>query len=389
MKLSQELLLSKPANIIFDILNDEVRFVGGCVRDSLIGQPIKDIDMATTCTPDKLIEICKHHNIRTIPTGIKHGTVTILIDGVCIEVTTLRRDTSCDGRHADVDFTTSWREDASRRDFTMNALYADRSGKIYDYFDGISDLKKREIRFVGNAEDRCREDILRILRFFRFNAHYGKTLDKQALEACKKHAKNIPNLSGERINSEIFKLISAPDPIKILQLMRDNGILKFITGDSFNIKLCKDLLAIKPNYEAILRLAALIKNACDLDYLIKYWKLSNKQKVFLQTVLSKNILPTELDSKHAKIHIRKYGKEYFTAAAAIAQAESKNPKYQDLINIANNWEIPQLPLCGKDLIAKDVKAGKEIGRLLKKAENWWEAENYAPSKQDLLNYLDV
>ena len=187
--------------------------VGGCVRDAIVKRPIKDIDIATPQTPENVIKLLTAEDIKVIPTGIKHGTVTAVHGKETIEITTLRRDLDCDGRHAEVEFTNNWQEDAARRDFTMNALSMDLDGNIYDYFNGIHDLHKGIVKFVGNPDARVQEDYLRILRYFRFEAHYGThAIDKESLNACIKFKQNIESLSGERIQAEMFKLLSARDP---------------------------------------------------------------------------------------------------------------------------------------------------------------------------------
>lgn len=199
----------------------EIRYVGGCVRDTLLHRPIQDIDIATQETPNVVIQRLEDAGLKAVPTGIKHGTVTAIVDGLSVEVTTLRRDVKTDGRHAEVAFTTDFREDAARRDFTINALSATPDGAVYDYFDGLSDLAARFVRFVGRPHERIQEDYLRILRFFRFHAHYGGGApDAEALAACRANADGLDQLSGERVRDELLKILAAPSPANILVDMR-------------------------------------------------------------------------------------------------------------------------------------------------------------------------
>lgn len=211
----------------------EVRFVGGCVRDALLHKPIKDIDIATQETPDVVVRRLEDAGLKAVPTGIRHGTVTAVADGLTIEVTTLRRDVKTDGRHAEVAFTTDFREDAARRDFTMNALSATPDGAVYDYFDGLSDLAERVVRFVGRPQERIQEDYLRILRFFRFHAHYGKgEAEPEALRACRANVDGLRRLSGERVRDELLKILAAPTPALALVEMRGAAVLEHILPEA-------------------------------------------------------------------------------------------------------------------------------------------------------------
>ena len=202
------LLENESINKIMTIFSDnnvEARFVGGCVRDLILNKPINDVDISTPLHPEKVIELLELNGIKTMPTGLQHGTITAIYKSYHVEITTLRRDVTCDGRHAEVEFTDDWKQDAARRDFTMNALSCSVDGTIHDYFDGLSDLKNGVIRFVGNADNRIKEDALRILRLFRFSGRYNLIITNDALDACTRNAHTIKVLSGERIQSEMFR----------------------------------------------------------------------------------------------------------------------------------------------------------------------------------------
>ncbi|WP_312490768.1 CCA tRNA nucleotidyltransferase, partial [Sphingomonas sp.] len=207
----------------------EARFVGGAVRDSLLGHAVADIDLATPLSPDIVIERVRACGFKPVPTGIAHGTITAVLPDGPVEVTTLRRDVSTDGRHAVVAFTDDWREDAARRDFTMNALYADpRTGALFDYFGGLDDLKAGRVRFIGDPVQRIAEDHLRILRFFRFHARFGQTIDEAGLAACTARANDLMALSRERIAAELLKLLVAARAVPVVALMVERGILRAV-----------------------------------------------------------------------------------------------------------------------------------------------------------------
>ena len=203
---------------------DALRFVGGAVRDTLLGAQVHDVDCATTHTPDRVIDLCKQAGIRTVPTGIDHGTVTAILEDGPVEITTLRRDVATDGRRATIAFASEWSEDAARRDFTINALYAHpETLAISDYFGGLADLDARRVRFIGTAEQRIAEDHLRILRYYRFQARFGAELDAEAEEACAAMAKTLKGLSRERVADELLKLLALPDPHATIARMRARG----------------------------------------------------------------------------------------------------------------------------------------------------------------------
>lgn len=232
MRISGEWLSHPGTQALCGLLEREDRkalLVGGCVRNALLGMPVADIDIATDAVPDEVIALAGHAGLKVVPTGLSHGTVTVIVEGRPHEVTTLRRDMTTDGRHAEVEFSTDVTEDASRRDFTMNALYATRAGEVLDPIGGLPDLLAKRVRFVGDPERRIREDYLRILRFFRFHAQYGDEtagLDKDGLQACAAHVAGLDSLSRERIGAEIRKLLSARNPAPTLLAMDQTGVLE-------------------------------------------------------------------------------------------------------------------------------------------------------------------
>lgn len=206
-----------------------LRFVGGAVRDVLAGIEGFDLDLATDLSPEELVEACGEHGLKTVPIGIKFGTVGVIIDNNVLEVTSLRKDIKTDGRHAEVEFTADWEVDASRRDLTINAVYADEKGNVFDYYNGIDDLEKGRIRFIGSPTQRIKEDYLRILRFFRFHSQFAKTpIDKKALAACIENKDGLKNLSMERIRDEMFKILLTENAGQTIKIMAENDILGYV-----------------------------------------------------------------------------------------------------------------------------------------------------------------
>lgn len=376
---------------IFSALDNKARFVGGCVRNMLLKIDISDIDIATQHKPEDIIKKLENAGIKTIPTGISHGTITAVLNGKGYEITTLRQDINCDGRHAEVKFTDSWEEDAARRDFTFNAMSMDIDGKIYDYFGGKKDLENGIVKFVGDANLRVNEDILRILRFFRFFAFYGKLpLDKDAINACISAANKISTLSAERIQSEMFKLLKAKNPAQVINIMQENGINNYLFENNINIKVLEKIQTVSD--EVCLRLAALMKGFSinDVRSQVKKWKLSNKNKNYLLSILfpKKDVdLMGNAASQH-KI-IRLLGKELYKD---IVLLECSVEKIEDaikdkLISESEVWQIPIFPVNGDDIKNLGITQGKQIGDLLFKAENWWEDKNYKPQKTEILDYI--
>ena len=247
------------------------RFVGGCVRDSLLDRPVQDVDIATPTPPDEVIWLLTEASIKAVATGLAHGTVTAVIGRAHFEITTLRRDVETDGRRAKVAFTKDWAADAARRDFTINALYLDPDGAIYDPTGGLADLRAGRVRFVGDAAARIREDYLRILRFFRFHAHYGRgEVDRAGLEACRALAAGVASLSGERLQGELLRLLGAADPTPVLRLMAAEGILAHILPEAIRIERLAGLIEVDRAVDPLRRLAALVALDAHLDLKLLY-----------------------------------------------------------------------------------------------------------------------
>lgn len=372
----------------FEASGMELRFVGGCVRDALLERPVQDLDACTPLRPDAVMGMLAKAGIKAIPTGIDHGTVTAIIGNRAIEITTLRRDDATDGRHAQVTYTTSWEEDAKRRDFTINALYADGKGAVSDYSGGLSDLEARLLRFIGDAHARVREDYLRILRYYRFLAQLGWGADHiESREACRSHRSGMALLSGERVGQEMRKLLSALHVKEaLLQIMREDGVWQAIGAPETAVSLdtlleAERMLELPPC--AMRRLAYMCRHAnTDLHALAERWKLSNAERARLRSLCS---LPLQLD----KPTLRHTGAEVFLDLLALAMAEQAIPRAdaRKWAEAARTWIPPLFPVRGNDLLAMGYTAGPELGRALTMLETQWEEEEYLPTKEALLGRL--
>jgi poly(A) polymerase len=370
-----------------------LRFVGGCVRDALLGRDVRDIDAATPLTPNQVIAALKDAGIKAIPTGIDHGTVTAIIGKHHFEITTLRRDVSTDGRHATVAFTENWQEDAARRDFTMNALFCDAEGVITDYFAGAEDAMAGHIRFIGDAGERIREDALRILRFFRFFAHYGQgAVDEQGLAACGELAPLIDKLSGERIQQEMLKLLVAERAAEVVGLMQRHGVwpyvVKHVVKTETLDRLPAELRKAGHSPDALLSLALLLRSAGG-DKLVygvsNRWKLSRAQHRQLADLCDKAEDWHMAPEKEWKKCIRAWGADLFIDRAILAMAEgAEEAGALAAITLARRWDIPEFPVTGDDLIALGVNPGKAMGDTLKRLEAEWEESGYTATKEALL-----
>jgi poly(A) polymerase len=383
---------------IIDALGeDAIRFVGGAVRDELLGLKkgeFMDVDIACLYPPDKVTALLENNSIKVIPTGLKHGTVTAVIGDKTFEITTLRHDVETFGRHANVEFHDNWEEDAKRRDFTLNALYANTKGDVLDYIDGFKDLKVGKIRFIGDAKTRIEEDALRILRFFRFFAHYGKgKMDKNALTASVASKALLETLSVERILLEFLKLISARDPLPCLRVMEENGILDVILPEAEPVDNLKDLIPLEialGEGSPIRRLSCLLpKKMVALKAVAERLKFSNDLRGHLRALqhLDPNIhIGIEpLMIKHVLYH---YGYVTFRDQLILKSKKTDLEAINRICDIARDMEIPKFPVRGGDLIALGYEANQKLGEAISHLEELWLESNFKFSKEDLLRSLD-
>jgi poly(A) polymerase len=347
--------------------------VGGAVRDALLGRKVGDIDLATTLPPEHVMDILAKAGFKTVPTGIAHGTITAVVDHIGYEITTLRRDVETDGRHAQVAFTDNWREDAARRDFTFNALYVDAERNLYDYFNGVEDAKAGRVRFIGDARARIREDVLRILRFFRFYAFFGKgDADAEALAACRELANLIPNLSAERIAHEFTKLLAAENPLPALQLMNDCGVTRQFLPEVSDLSRLYALLETEKRYGiapmALVRFAATLPSDGKIASAVAArLKLSNRDAETLRGLAElPNLLRDNRTPAALRRMINQYGKENCRAAMLLNGRE-----ISDALATIAAWESPVFPIKGEDIVKLGLPQGPRIGEILRAVEKWW------------------
>lgn len=396
-KLNAAWIHSSDVAELFNALDNQLRFVGGCVRNGLLGLPITDIDLATPKSPEAVMMQLEEKGIKAVPTGIAHGTVTAVINHNGYEITTLRQDVACDGRHAEVVFTDSWQEDAARRDFTMNAMSADREGVVYDYFTGLEDLENRLVRFVGDADARCREDYLRILRFFRFQSQYGAMpLDEAAYQACKTHAAQIKTLSGERIHNEMMKLLASAHVYDVLSAMSEADIFDAIALQPMRLSEMEQLEQLELAHHimpsALRRLSVLTRggDTALLHRLIKCWRMSNTEKKYLESLHHHTVAANELIESQQSLHrlIRALGKDMAVDYLLITCAEANlTPTLDKTIASIYNWDIPVFPVNGEDIKQLGLTEGKAIGAALKEAEKWWEEQGYPADKEAVMRSI--
>ena len=366
----------------------ELRLVGGCVRDAVLGIASADMDMATPLHPEQVMGILTMSGIVAKPTGIDFGTVTAILEGKPYEITTLRRDMECDGRHVKVTYSEDWAEDAARRDFTLNAMSLDRAGNIADFYHGQKDALAGIIRFVGKPEERIKEDYLRVLRYFRFYGRYGKVAaDAATLAACKEAAPHMGRLSGERIQKEMLKILAAPEPSAVLKLMEDCGVLGVMIPSlqANAAQLAAQKIAREKDYEPFVdcdsstlglrRLAYLLyQSVLSLDPIATRWKLSRAQVKLLQLFCSQPL--------SFKTLARKEGKEKAWHVLLVQSSDAE-------LKVAKKWlpdfNPPSFPLRGEEVLeAFPDLSGKALGDWLKNAEQRWEESNYTLTKEKLL-----
>jgi poly(A) polymerase len=371
-----------------------VRFVGGCVRDALAGREreVSDVDIATPEPPARVLELLAAAKIKAVPTGLEHGTVTAIADGRPFEITTLRRDVETDGRHAVVAFTDSWSEDAARRDFTINALSADPDGTVHDPFGGIADLAAGRVRFVGEAEARIREDVLRILRFFRFHAHYGRgDPDAEGFAACRKLAHLLPGLSGERIAAELRRLLAAADPAATLERMRQAGIIEPILPEIADLARLRGLQALTEPAarDPLLRLAAVLPDdSAVARAAAERLRLSNDERAWLELLASP---PSHLWPARGAAALRRalhrLGADLVRDLGLLAISRGEGDLGQPAVDAAATWTPVVLPVRGQDALDLGVPAGPRVGRLVVAVETWWEENDYQPDRAACLAKL--
>jgi poly(A) polymerase len=372
----------------------ETRAVGGAVRNSLLGLPVTEVDLATTALPQQVMALARKSGLKAVPTGIEHGTVTVIADGVPFEVTTLRRDVETFGRHATVAFTENWEEDARRRDFTVNALYAGSDGTVFDPLGGYEDVVAGRVRFIGDAAARIREDYLRILRFFRFNAYYGKgPFDADGLRAAVSLRGGMAQLSAERIAGEVRRLLVAPQATRAVEALFDYGLLPSVIGGVPRLERFKRSVAIEEalghDPDAMLRLAALtVFVAEDAARVAVRLRLSNAEQAVLALGAGDHAESGLPEEGAAKRLLYRLGPAASAAAVLIAWADSgasaNDQNWREVLTLGERWQTPVFPLKGSDLAALGEVEGPALGALLRRLEAEWVANGFAADRDRLL-----
>ncbi|WP_337996843.1 CCA tRNA nucleotidyltransferase [Oleispirillum naphthae] len=394
------------------------RFAGGCVRDSLLGLPVHDVDIAVDCPPAETMSLLAAAGIRAVPTGFAHGTVTAVTPSRAFEITSLRRDVETDGRHAVVAFTGDWAADAARRDLTINALYADAGGAVYDPCDGLADLGARRVRFVGDAERRIAEDGLRILRFFRFFGRYGAPpADAAALAACRKLAPMLDALSGERVWAEMRRILAGPDPGEVLLLMRGEGVAERLMPGALEPGRLRVLAWLEtrglkvPEVEpsAVRRLAALIAgedaeaDCARAGALAAAWRFSNAERDRLLGALAPLPEPVcvAMPRAAARRMLHRLGAERWRDRVLVAWAGYRHrhgargplpgargsAAWEALLRLPESDAVPEFPVSGADVLALGAEPGPEVGAALRRLEAEWAAGDFALGRAALLARL--
>jgi poly(A) polymerase len=390
-------LTAHAAQAIFAALDrdgEEARIVGGAVRNALMGVPVVDVDFATTAVPELVAKRAQAAGFKVVPTGIDHGTLTVVAGGHGYEVTTLREDIETDGRHAVVRFGRDWLADARRRDFTVNALSVDAGGTVYDPLGGQGDIAAHRIRFIGDADARIAEDRLRVLRFFRFHAQYGSgELDPDGLGASMRARNGLRELSAERVGQEIRRLCVAPGAVETFSLMQDAGILPIVLGGVAYIGPLRRLAAFEAasglTAAVPLRLAAFgCRIEEDVLRLAERFRLANTERDrMLRAVAAIDGFLTLPDERSARRRLYELGDETYRDAVALAfawgEATPDDRSWHDLFTLPDRWRAPSFPLGGRDVLSATPLRGPSVGAALRSVEAWWIDKDFAPDEREL------
>jgi len=374
------------------------RFVGGCVRDAYLERSVEDVDIATSEPPERVMELLQAAGIKAVPTGIDHGTVTAVVSPEHYEITTLREDVETHGRHATVAYTDDWVADAARRDLTMNAIFLDLDGTIYDPFNGLKDLRAGRVRFVGQAAKRIEEDYLRLLRFFRFHAYYGRIEpDEEGLQACRALAPNLVKLSSERVWAETRKLLMAPGPEAVFAMMAETAVLEHVLPDAHEIKRLGLLAAREAAHDepnAIRRLAAILDLSPETAATAAAaLKLSNSERDQLEAIAREwpafRVEPGAAARRqlHRLGPARVYDLVLLSWAGADGAGGADDTSFAAVLEEAERWTPRSLPVAGADVLALGVEHGPAVGEILDQAEAWWIDLDFEPDRAALLEKL--
>jgi poly(A) polymerase len=364
------------------------RFVGGCVRNAVLERGIDDIDLAVDKPPATVMAALAAADIKAIPTGVKHGTVTAIADSRSFELTTLRRDVETDGRRAVVAFTDDWLEDAARRDFTFNALYADPDGTLYDPFDGRADLAAGRVRFIGDPDRRIAEDRLRVLRFFRFHAWYGQPpVDAAGFDACRRNAGTLGALSAERVAKDLLRLLEAPAPSDALEAMVEAGALDHWLPEYAGTARLRALIMREPTPDKLRRLAAILPAEADATAIGKRLKLSTQESLRLGVMLAREpALDLAGGPRAWRAGLYRLGNKLYRDRLLLAVGTPGD--WRAAFVLAESWTPPELPVSGGDLLQMGLAPGPRVGALISAVEDWWVAGDFAADRAACLAALE-
>jgi poly(A) polymerase len=350
-----------------------------------------DIDIATPASPERVIDLLQRSGIKVVPTGLAHGTVTAVVPPRHFEITTLRRDVETFGRRARVAFDADWAADAGRRDFTINAIFLSPDGMINDPVGGLADLRAHRVRFVGNPATRIAEDVLRLLRYYRFEARFGAGAgDPQARAACREAAHLLPTLSAERVAQELVKLLETTDPTAALRMMQEDGVLAVVVPEARRLDRLQRMIEIEPEIDPLRRLAALIDvDASRAVALAERLRFSNAWRDRLQGLARPWPLDPQGDTRAQRLSLYRLGAERCLDLALLLAADGAAPtaRLDELLALARNWTPPRFPLAGRDVVALGIPPGERVGRLVDAVRDWWEAGDFTADRAACLAYL--
>ncbi len=383
------------------------RFVGGCVRDAILQRTIADIDIATPARPEEVSAALRKAGIKVVPTGVEHGTVTAVVPPRHFEITTLRRDVETFGRQAKVAFDADWSEDAARRDFTINAIYLDPDGTLHDPVGGLTDLNAHRVRFVGEPATRIAEDVLRVLRYYRFEARFGSGAgDAAARAACRAAARSLVKLSAERVAQELSRLLKVADPLPALRMMREDGVLAVVLPEATRLDRLSRLIELEGSGglrsrpdppppageggDALLRLAAAIDvDAAAAVAMAERLRLSNAQRDRLVGLAQPWPIDPAGDARAQRLAIYRLGASRYGDLSMLAAAEGiiDEGALRNMLTLVDTWPCPTFPLAGRDVAALGIPPGPRIGRLLAAVRAWWEAGDFTADRAACLARL--
>ena len=400
MKKVNELIKLPEVKTIFNLFNNKqgIYLVGGCIRDTLSAKEVTDIDFAIDIDPEEVVKTLSNNNIKFYDIGINYGTVTAVIDSKNYEITSLREDIETDGRHAKVKYTSDIKADSLRRDFTINAIYANRDGELFDFHNGIDDIENRNLKFIGSANDRVKEDYLRILRYFRFYADFSNfEIDANLKKVFKEGSKNFSKISKERIWSELKKIINQNNSFKSLSMMNEANILIEISKDiSFN----KDYLKIsyienkinKP-IDDLLKLSILLESSeYNVNNFIEQFPISNEEAENLRTFINLDLsIKSYLSIKESRAKLYRLGIEKFQNFVILNWIKDSNQKndlnWHTLYEVAKNFEQPKFSFSANDIIRMGIEEGPLVGKILSELEEWWIDSDFIDDEYSIFERL--